>query len=173
MTSSEEIVIRPIKPAEYELVGALTSASYVAQGTIPGGDSYIAVLSDVGARLVQPEVKVFVATVDECVVGTVTYCPYGSALTQVCLPGEFEFRMLAVDLGWLRKGIAKSLIDFCDTVGREQGLTTSVACLAAHNDGARSLYDSMGFGAVPERDWWYSPDELLLTYVREIGLKND
>ncbi len=168
---TNDVVIRPIQPTEYAQVGELTRQSYISQGTIAHDDSYVAFLSDVAARLTDPATQVFVATVENQLVGTVTYCPFGSLLTQVCVAGEFEFRMLAVDVRWLRQGIAAKLIAFCDEVGRGQNLNTSVACLAERNDAARNLYVRMGFRPVASRDWWHSPTELLLTYVREIGPK--
>ena len=172
-TSFDQVIVRPILPTEFAEVGQLTRQAYLDMGTIEQTDTYVDTLADVTARVADDMAKVFVADVAGQVVATVTYCPFGSSLTVVCNPGDYEFRMLAVDTNWHRHGIAMALVNYCDAVAYSQGITTSIACFGPHNEAAHNLYLHMGFAPAPERDWWYTPSKKLLTYTREIGAPSD
>ncbi len=135
------VEIREIRPTEFEAVGELCVSAYLAGGVVTDHDQYLPTLRDVAARAGDDSAQVLVATTAGRIVGTVTYCPFGSPLTQICRNGEFEFRFLAVAVGQQGNGLATTLIDACENLARATGLTTSIACVTDTNTGAAALLD--------------------------------
>lgn len=85
--------------------------------------------------------------------GTVTFMTSGSPYAQIALPGEAEFRLLAVEPGARRGGMGQALVSACIERARGRGatalvLSTQPSMLAAHR-----LYERLGFQRAPERDW--------------------
>lgn len=165
----QSVEIREIRPTEFEAVGELCVSAYLAGGVVTDHDQYLPTLRDVAARAGDDSAQVLVATTAGRMVGTVTYCPFGSPLTQICRNGEFEFRFLAVAVGQQGNGLATTLIDACENLARATGLTTSIACVTDTNTGAAALYQKLGFVHVPERDWHPMEGVTLETYERPIA----
>lgn len=168
-TAIDQLVIRPALVGDYPRVGQLCVESYTMAGTAHPNDDYLMVLRDVAGRVDRRGSSVLVASLGAQVVGTVSICPFGSPLTEVCEQGEFEFRMLAVDTGLQRQGIATLLIEAAENTARELGLVATVACATTHNATAHQLYNRMGFLRRPDRDWIAPDGTELATYLRAIG----
>ncbi|RAY13422.1 GNAT family N-acetyltransferase [Actinomadura craniellae] len=161
-----EIIVRAVRPAEYERVGELTVAAYVAGGLISPDSDYVARLRDAADRAARAEL--LVAEVGGEVVGAVAYCPPDSPYAELTGPGEGEFRMLAVDPPARGGGIGRALVLACLNRAEATGmsavrLSTQPDMLAAHR-----LYERLGFVRTPERDWFPEPDTELITYVLKL-----
>lgn len=150
-------------------MGQLSVDAYVSTGTIDAGDDYEAELRNVSGHVDVGGSSVLVAYLGPELVGTVTICPFGSALTEVCTAGEFEFRMLAVAPDHQGNGIAVALVAASAEAGSAAGLTTMVACVAERNDGGRRLYERLGFVRRADRDWRPVETVLLQTYTRSLA----
>lgn len=158
-----DLEIRIARPDEIAGIGELTATTYVAAGYISPGNSYITRLRDAVSRA--NEAELLVAVHDGEPSGTVTYCAHGSVWAQLTVPGEAEFRMLAVVPAARGRGLGEALVRRCITRAREDGcgtlrLSTEPVMHAAHR-----LYRRLGFLRTPERDWQPVPGAELLTYA--------
>jgi ribosomal protein S18 acetylase RimI-like enzyme len=155
--------IRIARPDELSGIGELTAAIYVAAGFISPSSDYIRRLRDAVSRA--REAELLVATYNGEPTGTVTYCPHGSPWAQLTVPGEAEFRMLAVVPAARGLGLGDALVRYCIARAREDGcgtlrLSTEPVMHAAHR-----IYRRLGFVRTPERDWQPQPGVELLTYA--------
>jgi ribosomal protein S18 acetylase RimI-like enzyme len=155
--------IRIARPDELNGIGELTAAIYVAAGFISPDSDYITRLRDAVSRA--REAELLVATYNGEPTGTVTYCPHGSPWAQLTVPGEAEFRMLAVVPAARGLGLGDALVRYCIARAREDGcgtlrLSTEPVMHAAHR-----IYRRLGFVRTPERDWRPQPGVELLTYA--------
>jgi ribosomal protein S18 acetylase RimI-like enzyme len=148
-----EVVVRPIGGAhEHAEVGCITVAAYAAEGFLPPDDPYEAQLADVRARAAGAEV--WVAELDDRLVGTVTWCPDGSSYRELATSADQgEFRMLAVDPQVRRRGVARALVDACLERAHRDGAREVVLCSLPEMTKAHALYRSLGFRRAPELDW--------------------
>lgn len=145
------LVVRLATPAEHGAVGRLTLEAYAANGYLVEDDFYAAHLLDAASRAADAELVV--AELNGEMAGTVTFCPGGSRFREIGLPGEGEFRMLAVAPGARRRGVARALVGH--VVGRSRELDYDAVVLSSLpvQREAHALYRSLGFARVPERDW--------------------
>lgn len=133
-------------------MGAVTVRAYAADGLLLADDPYAVRLADVADRAVRAQV--WVAEVGGVVVGTVTWCPPGSAYRELAArDDQSEFRMLAVDPAARGRGVARLLVDACLQRAHADGagevvLSSLPEMLAAHR-----LYAAYGFTRAPELDW--------------------
>lgn len=149
------LAVRPADRGELAAVGRLTLEAYAADGYLDEDDLYAAHLLDAGARAEAG--LLLVAELDGQLVGTVTFCPPGSSFSEVALPGEGEFRMLAVAPAARRHGVAEALVRACIDRSRELGHHAVVLSSLPVQVAAHRLYRRLGFRRTPERDW--SPRE--------------
>lgn len=165
---ASDVVIRLAREDEHGTVGELTVAGYDADGylTYPDGsydDGYAAWLADAASRA--RDDVLLVATIDERIVGTVTWCPYGSASAQLAVaPHQGEFRTLSVDPAARGRGVGRTLVEACLARARSAGLTEVLLCSLDEMLPAHRLYASMGFVRRPELDWSPEPDVRLLAF---------
>jgi ribosomal protein S18 acetylase RimI-like enzyme len=155
-------VVRLAAPEEYDAVGRLTLHAYVASGILTEEDFYAEHLADVSGRA--RDADVYVADLDGVVVGTVTFCPEGSALRELAGPGEAEFRMLAVSPSARRQGVAEALVREVIARSRELGCTAVVLSSQPVQEDAHRLYERLGFRRTPEKDWSPAPGIDLLGF---------
>ncbi|MBO3103853.1 GNAT family N-acetyltransferase [Cellulomonas fengjieae] len=162
-------VVRVASGTQVADAGALTARAYLADRLVDGSHPYADELRDAQRRAREATLLVALlprATSDDAsgssdavgadgpaVVGTVTLAPYGTSYAQIAEPGELEIRMLAVTPEARRRGIAELLMTTAlrEAVAggaRRVVLSTTDAMHAAH-----SLYERLGFVAVPQRDW--------------------
>ena len=150
-------VIRRARPEEYAAVGALTAEAYRADGLLdahdhPVEDSYEAKLRDAARRAREAELWV-AADEDGAVLGTVTWCPVGSAWRQLAVADhQAEFRMLSVAPAGRRVGVARALVEAVLNRARGDGMTEVVIWSHPLMLGAHALYARMGFDRAYDLD---------------------
>ena len=155
--------VRRIRPDEHAAAGDVCVAAY--DPLLTGAeDDYRERLHDVATRDAQAEV--WVAALDDRVVGVVTYCPPGSPWREIGRDDEGEFRMLAVDPAAQGSGAGTALARLCEERAREHGATgmalSSLATMAA----AHQVYARLGYTRDPARDWSPVPGVDLLAFAK-------
>jgi ribosomal protein S18 acetylase RimI-like enzyme len=158
------VILRRAQPEEYAAVGELTLTAYLADGFLDNDDDYAAELRAGAHRAAEAELVVAVDPVRRELLGTVTFCLNGSHYAEISLPGEAEFRMLAVAPDARGRGIGNDLARWCIDRAREQGSTAVVLSSLERMHAAHRLYERMGFQRLPERDWFPSPHIRLVAY---------
>ncbi|SDT13051.1 Acetyltransferase (GNAT) family protein [Nocardioides scoriae] len=151
---------------ELAAVGRLTVAAYT-DGFVDADDPYVDRLADTAGRAAGAEL--WVARADGEVLGSVTYCPAGSAYREIAREGEGEFRMLAVAAAARGRGVARLLVERCVERTREEGCTgLRISTMATMHD-AHRLYERLGFTRSPADDWSPVPGVRLLAYALELA----
>lgn len=162
-----DAVVRPLVPGEEAEVARITVAAYTAEGYLLADDPYAAELADVASRAQGAEL--WVAELDGKVVGSVTWCPPGSAYRELATADDqAEFRMLAVDPAVRRRGVARVLVDACLARARVDGAREVVLCSMPDMTAAHGLYERLGFVRAPELDW--APREALVLWAFRLPL---
>ncbi len=154
--------IRRARAEELPAVGQLLVDVYIGGGFIAADDVYVSELSDVSARAAGAEV--LVAAEDGVLLGSVTWCPEGSAYREIGRPDEGEFRTLVVSPDARGRGIGEALVRHCLDLSyaaahRGMVLSTLPTMVDAHR-----LYVRLGFARDPERDWSPHPAENLWAF---------
>jgi GNAT superfamily N-acetyltransferase len=163
----EVIEIRAARPEEFEAVGELTVAAYLADGALSATDPYLDVLRDAAARAAGAELLV---ALDESgtLLGTVTWCPAGSSYRELGRPEEGEFRALAVAPAGRGRGVGTALARHCLNRATAEGFAAVVISSSLWMSTAHRLYRRLGFRPAPDRDWSPRPDIHLLAFVRPL-----
>jgi GNAT superfamily N-acetyltransferase len=152
-----ELVIRLARPDEYGAVGALTVAGYDAEGylVMPDGsydDHYARWLGDAAAR--GRDADLLVAVDGDELLGTATWCPYGSPFAQLAMqPHQGELRTLSVAPSARGRGVGRALVEDCLDRARAAGLTEVLLCSLPEMLPAHRVYARLGFVRRPELDW--------------------
>ncbi|MEV7399034.1 GNAT family N-acetyltransferase [Streptomyces sp. NPDC091267] len=165
-----DIAIRPIGPAEHEILGGITAEAYLGDGLLDFGadDPYLERLRDVTRRAAEAEVLV-AADSRGRVLGGVTYAPPGNPWCDIAAADEAEFRMLAVSREARGAGAGEALVRACiDRARSTAGVRGIVLSTQAGMHGAHRIYRRLGFERTPERDWYPVPSVPLLTYRLEL-----
>lgn len=156
------MIIRPAREDEYAAVGALTVAGYDADGylTYPDGTydhGYAGWLADAASRAQNS--TLLVAYDGDALVGTVTWCPYGSADAQLAKePHQGEFRTLSIAPEARGRGVGRALVEHCLERARATGLTEVLLFSLKEMAPAHRLYFALGFVRRPDLDWSPEPD---------------
>lgn len=163
---NSSIVIRPVRPEDYDDVRRITRSAYLEAGYFTDDDHpYMAVLTDVEHRAEHAEI--LVAERDGVVVGSVALTFAGQRYTDIAIDGELEFRMLAVDPAVQGGGVGRAMVEQIIEHARALpgieavSLTSGSEMLRAHR-----LYTSLGFVRVPERDWVVPNEDITLWVFR-------
>lgn len=162
-----EITVRPAQPEEYTVVGELSVAAYVGGGLIDADDGYVQHLRDAAWRAANAELFVAVDA-DGVVLGSVTVAPYGVKATRIARSGELEFLMLATAPAAQRRGVGELLTHAALDRARELGCARVVISVVDNNTKALRLYQRLGFGRLPDRDWDPAPDLHTLGFTFEL-----
>jgi ribosomal protein S18 acetylase RimI-like enzyme len=162
------LVIRPAHDDELAAVGALTFDAYAADGFVMPESDYATQLRDATGRAREAELYVAVGE-DGSLIGTVTYCPEGSAYREVAAPGEGEFRMLAVAPGARGRGVAEALVRMCVERSVELGYDALVLSSMPLQEQAHRLYARVGFRRTPELDWKPVPTVDLIAFRLDLN----
>lgn len=157
--------VRRIRQEEHERAGEVCVAAY--DHLLRGAeDDYRERLRDVGTRDAQAEV--WVAVVDDDVVGVVTYCPPGSPWREIGREEEGEFRMLAVDPLAQGSGAGTALARMCEERAREHGATGMALSSLATMTAAHRIYGRLGYERDPARDWSPVAGVELLAFSKQL-----
>lgn len=149
---SSKIEVRPVRDDELTATGEVTAAGYLADGLLTRGDgtfdmAYQARLLDTRLRARQADVLVAVerSTVG-VVLGTVTWCPPGSAWRELAIAGDQgEFRMLSVAPAGRGQGIGQALVADCLHRARGAGMREVLLSSLPTMTAAHRLYGRNGF----------------------------
>ncbi|MGH3366980.1 MAG: GNAT family N-acetyltransferase [Nocardioidaceae bacterium] len=155
--------IRLAQPPELPTIGEITVRAYTGDGLLPPDSEYVGVLRDADRRARMAELWV-AAEQGGQVLGSVTFCPPGSAYRELAAAGEGEFRMLSVHPTARRRGVAHALVQRCIARSRELGDRRMVICSQHDMHTAHRLYRRFGFARLPERDWDPLPGIHLLAF---------
>lgn len=154
------------RPCEIQAAGRLTENSYRVDGFLdgPGSSGYADELRDAEARAEKAALMVAVDQSDH-VLGTVTWCPVESPYRELATrPDQGEFRMLAVDPGARRRGVAAALVRWCIERARLDGMEEVLLCSLPQMTTAHRLYERFGFGREPTLDWQPVPGVTLMAF---------
>jgi ribosomal protein S18 acetylase RimI-like enzyme len=141
------MLIRPVRPDEYERLGALTVAAYVRlEGHVHEPD-YERQLADIASRAEAPSTVVLAAVDDDGeVVGGVTYVrDHSSPMAEHLFDGTASIRMLAVDPGAQGRGVGRRLSEACIERARADGASDVVLHSTPWMTTAHRLYEGLGF----------------------------
>jgi predicted N-acetyltransferase YhbS len=160
--------LRRARPEDYDAIGAATVAAYEPLlGTTEA--SYVERLRNAEARDREAELWVAVAPDDRDVLGTVTLCREGSPWREIGAADEGEFRMLAVAPHAQGQGVGEALVRHVLDRFREEGAVAVVLSSTPGMAAAHRLYERLGFGRCPERDWEPMPGVELIAYRLELA----
>jgi ribosomal protein S18 acetylase RimI-like enzyme len=147
------ITVRRARPTEYAHVGALTIAAYEALAVDHLFGGYDEKILDTASRA--NGAAVFVAVLDDRVVGSVTYVDDPtSAWNEWTEPGEAQFRLLAVDPAAQGHGAGVALVREClarATASKQSILIHTTPWMTT----AQRMYERFGFVRRPDRDATY------------------
>lgn len=152
--------VRTARPEEYDAIGELTAAVYLAEGYADEG--YARVLRDVASRAASASVLVVVR--DGRLLGSITVAAGGGEFAEQAEPGEAVVRMLVTDPAARGTGAGTALVAAAVELAGGSGcsvvrLSTQASMAAAHR-----IYERAGFTRTPDRDWSPQPGVDLLTY---------
>jgi len=160
--------VREAGPADWDEVGELTVAAYVAGGLVPAGDPYIEQLRRTADRA--RAASVLVAVGDDgtaaggALMGAVTYCRRDSPYSELARAGESEFRMLAVAPEFWGRGVGAALVRACIERACDASDAAVVLSTLDVSAPAHRLYGRLGFAPTPDRDWEPEPGLWLRAY---------
>jgi ribosomal protein S18 acetylase RimI-like enzyme len=163
------VLVRPIRPEEYDALGELTVAAYHSLPVMPQQEFYDAQVRDVERRARLS--CVLVATTSAGVLlGGVTYVsgpndPYSEDLTE----GEAGMRMMAVGPARHGRGVGRALTQACLDRARAASRRRLVLHTGEWMPAARHLYESMGFRREPTLDFAPVPGVDLAAYVFDLA----
>ncbi|WUD70041.1 GNAT family N-acetyltransferase [Nocardia sp. NBC_00508] len=145
------VVVRMARPEEYDAVGELTVEVYVGEGYVRAASPYVAELADPARRAAST--RILVATHADRIVGSLTVARPGTPYAETALPGELEFRMLAVAKSGRGLGAGTSLVRSVIDLARAEGFAAVALTTMPAMVEARRIYDRLGFLPIPSRDW--------------------
>ncbi len=140
--------VRPADKNEYERIGDITVAAYLALGAeMADADRafYLDELRDVERRALSSEILVAVDK-NNRIFGAVAFVPDDKGdMAEWDEPGAAGFRMLAVDPSLQRSGCGRLLTGACIERARNLGRSQIVLHSTSMMTVAHRLYESMGF----------------------------
>ncbi len=152
-----------VRPGELGTVGRLTTSVYIGAGFLSESDRYVGELADTARRA--RDAEVWVASRQEQVLGSVTFCPVGSPFREIARDGEGEFRMLTVSPDARGAGVGRALVELVLRRSRELGCTGVRMSTMDRMTDAHRVYERLGFARAPEDDWEPEPGVRLLAYA--------
>jgi ribosomal protein S18 acetylase RimI-like enzyme len=165
MTWGPPLIIRAVRPSEYEIAGELTVEAYRTLSDAEG-DDYERKVRDVAGR--QDTSKVLVAEVGGRVVGCVTFVDGLKALSEVDDPDAATVRMLGVAAEARGRGVGEALMRECIDRARQSGRKRVRLHTRTSMTSAQRLYERLGFRRDPDHDWSPISGILLLGYVLDL-----
>ncbi len=163
---SDTLRIRDARLEELDLVALVIRAAY--QEYAPhfprdAWESYVRNMMDVRSRLGESEL--IVAEQYGHILGAVTLYSDGSCYRQEGWPTDWAaIRLLAVDPDSRRQGIAGALMEECLQRCRHSGIATLGLHTSKVMEGARKMYEKMGFIRAAEFDSHPSPGVVIMAY---------
>lgn len=162
--------IRLATPADYTSVGNLMVAAYVSGGHVDANDSYVAILRDSATRATKAQLWVAIDADGDEVLGSVTYCPHGSAFRELGGEHDGEFRALAVSPTARGRGVGAALVAHCIELSRAAGNRSMVLSTLPDQRAAHHIYERAGFSRDESSDW--SPKAGTLLWAFRLTFEN-
>ena len=163
------VTIREATPGEYAEVGRVTAEAY-REFVRPRDDAwrdYLGHIADVEGRA--DRTTILVAEEDGRILGNATLELVDRVEPEddpTLHPEESHIRMVGVDPGARRRGIANALLDRCFELARASGKTFVTLHTTQRMTAAQRMYEGMGFRRLEDRVF---PDGfVLLTYRIEL-----
>ncbi|SMG46743.1 aminotransferase class I/II-fold pyridoxal phosphate-dependent enzyme [Agreia pratensis] len=144
------ISVRLARPDEHDEIARQRLEAYRLDFTI--GDDYAVQILDVPRHAAIGEVWVAVDDATGRILGSVTTPRPGELLTPLGRPGEFDFRLLAVDPASRGRRVGSILTDFVIDLARERGAERVVMNSGTEMTTAHGLYERRGFSRMPDRE---------------------
>lgn len=167
MASWDAMVVRAVRPEEYEALGTLTVAAYRALLGPDMDAGYAEELADVGERAEVADVLVEVDA-EGRLLGGVTYIPGPGPMAWFAGAGDAGMRMLAVAPAAQGRGVGARLVAACVaravTAGKRRLLLHTTAPMTV----AHRIYERAGFRRDPDHDHMLAGGLLLLAYVLDL-----
>jgi GNAT superfamily N-acetyltransferase len=162
------MVVRLVRPEEYEALGALTVAAYRALLGPDMDAGYVEELADVAARAALADVLV---EVDEAgrLLGGVTYIRGPGPMAWFTAAGDAGMRMLAVAPAAQGRGVGARLVAACVERAAAAGKRRLLLHTTAPMTAAHRIYERAGFRRDPDHDHLLDGGLLLLAYVLDLG----
>jgi ribosomal protein S18 acetylase RimI-like enzyme len=159
-----EIEVRPARPEEFEAVGELTAAAYLADGLVR--QEYLPALRDAPGRAAAGTLMVAADAATGDLLGTASLftANAGPSWAEGASPGDAVLRMLGVSPRARRRGVARALTLECIHRAQQMGLHRLILSTAPAMTAARALYEQLGFRRDPGADWEPVPGVSLLAY---------
>jgi len=149
-----ELEIRPVRPDEYAAAGAVTMDAYreFAPQRSPEWAEYLVRIGDIAGRA--GHTLVLIALLDGSIAGTATLELDHRVEADRDPPArdEAHLRMLGVDPGLRRRGIARRLVDACIDEARQHGRMRFTLETTERMVAAQALYRAMGFRWLGSRE---------------------
>jgi ribosomal protein S18 acetylase RimI-like enzyme len=167
------IEIRDARPDEFDEVGDLRVAAYLADGFLSPQSTYAPRLRALGADGLD---QVLVAVNGDQrgapqpepgrgqIVGTVMLQGWPQGGEILAGPQEAEIRALAVAPEARGAGVGRALLAAVIERAASSGIRQLVLLTQNEMKAAHRLYDEAGFARLPERDWSPEPGVKLLAY---------
>ncbi len=154
------LVIRDVRPDEFEAIGRMLVAVYSGLEGFPRPETqpdYFRSLAEIGGQTEKPGVRLFVALEGEQVAGAVVFyadmAEYGSGGTATAETDAAGFRFLGVDAAGGGRGVAKALVEHCIEAARAAGRRRLVIHSTEAMKAARAIYAARGFARAPDLDF--------------------
>jgi len=167
------ILVRDARESEYVAAGGLVGAAY--EDFIAHPD-YLDAVRDVASRAAMPGNEILVAVADGAIVGTATFVRPGSEMLDALRPevdshhaSHGGMRMMAVADSARNRGVGRALVADCIARSRLAGYDELAFVTTDGMTAAQSLYRSMGFTRVPERDKLVPGNVLCPAYVKSLS----
>jgi ribosomal protein S18 acetylase RimI-like enzyme len=167
---AEAIVVRPVRPEEYEEAGRITALAY-EEFVLPGDDEadwsdYLKQLADVAGRIDRTAVLVAVAEPPGRIVGCVTIEEedvIGDDDVEI-EPDASQIRMLGVDPSARGLGAGRALMEASIARARDLGKRFVTLRTTERMLPAQAMYTAMGFETDPSHDIVFDNDFRLIAY---------
>jgi ribosomal protein S18 acetylase RimI-like enzyme len=166
MAGDPQLIIRAVRPSEYEIAGELTVEAYRTLSHA-GDEAYERELRDIAGR--RDDSEILVAEVGCRVVGCVTFVDGLKALSEVDDPDAATVRMLGVVPEARGRGVGEALMRECIDRARQSGRKRVRLDTRTSMTSAQRLYERLGFRRDPDHDWSPAPGILLLGYVLDLS----
>ena len=165
------ISVRRVHPAEYVEAGEITASAWSPREPIETAEwiGFHDRVADVAGR--DAVAPVFVAVIEGKIVGSVTL-ELESRVTDQANPAllgsdEAHVRLLAVAPEARRRGVATALMAHCVATARREGKARLTLNTSAHNAGAQSFYQAIGFQR--RNDEVPADGSALVSYELDVG----
>ena len=167
MAGDPRLIIRAVRPSEYEIAGELTVEAYRTLSDAGDEAAYERQLRDIAGR--RDTSDILVAEVGGRVIGCVTFVDGLKALSEVDDPDAATVRMLGVAAEARGRGVGEALIRECIDRARQSGRKRVRLHTRPSMTSAQRLYERLGFRRDPDHDYSPAPGILLLGYVLDLS----